>query len=756
MPSLFDDDISIVRIALPVPLRRCFDYVLPPQLQNNYLPVGARVRVPYRNRELIGVILQRQVSTDIAPEKLKPIAELLDDAALLNEHQLQLGQWLARYCHAPVGEVMALMLPPLLRQGGAAHIQEEVYWLATHSGRQLDVDQMKRAAKQAALLKELQKHQQPVAATVLRSLGFTLSHMNALENKGLAQRQMMAKNGVEQQNKVRQSSRVLAEIPLSLNEEQKLVVDTVVSAQRQDDVFLLQGITGSGKTEVYLQIVEAVLKDQRQVLVLVPEIGLAPQTVERFKRRFSVPVLTFHSGMNDKERLDAWLLSRDGRAGILIGTRSAVLTPFHDLGLIVVDEEHDASYKQGDGVRYSARDVAVVRGKMLKAPVVLGSATPSLESLHNAQEQRYQWLKLTQRAGTETQLPGIYLHDIKNRKLQQGLDFGLLQVIRQHLESRGQVLVFINRRGFAPTLMCHDCGWIAQCSHCDARMTLHKEPPRLHCHHCDTVQGIPQQCPKCFHTELKPVGSGTERTEEALEHVLGDWPVFRIDRDSVSKKGAMERVLAKIRTGEPCVLVGTQMLAKGHHFPEVSLVVVLDADGGFYSADFRGLERMGQLLTQVAGRAGRESRKGKVVVQTHHPEDDLLKLLAKHDYSEFARQLLEQRQDALLPPYTYMALLRAEAPKSQDVDEFLQRIIQATESKLALLPQIDQSEVDMIGPLPSPMERRFGRYHMQIWLQANRRAVLHQYLEIIVQAIEMEPLSRKVRWSLDVDPQETL
>ena len=791
MPSLFDDELSVIRVALPVPLRRCFDYVIPPQLQNSYLPVGARVRVPYRNRELIGVIMQRQVTPDVALEKLKPIAELLDDASLLSEAQLQLVQWLARYCHAPIGEVIALMLPPLLRQGGAAHIQEETYWQATTSGYNLDPEQIRRASKQAALLKELQKHQQPVAATVLRSLGFALSQMTALEDKGLAQRHLQSKHLTQGA-----SSAVLAEVPLVLNKQQQAVVDRVlgrasinkainesidadgVEGPREDPgqrlkgllqktdkqpvdkktvgTFLLEGITGSGKTEVYLQIAAEILKQQRQVLVLVPEIGLAPQTVQRFKKRFALPVLTFHSGLNEKERLDAWLLARDGKARILIGTRSAVLAPFHDLGLIIVDEEHDASYKQGDGVRYSARDLAVVRGKMSQVPVLLGTATPSLESLHNVEAGRYQGLQLRQRAGEASQLPEIYLHDIKNRRLQQGLDFGLLQVMRQHLENKGQVLVFINRRGFAPTLMCHDCGWIAQCNHCDARMTLHKEPPRLHCHHCDTVQAIPQSCPKCGKHDLKPVGSGTERTEEALERALSDWPVLRIDRDSVSRKGAMEKVLEQVRSGKPCVLVGTQMLAKGHHFPEVSLVVVLDADGGFYSADFRGLERMGQLLTQVAGRAGRASRKGKVVVQTHHPEDELLKLLAKHDYSEFSRQLLGQRQDALLPPYTYMALLRAEAPRSEDVENFLQQIMQAAESQLTLMYPQGLPELERVGPLPSPMERRFGRYHMQIWLQASRRAALHRYLEILIRVIEMEPLSRKVRWSLDVDPQETL
>ncbi|MAC47279.1 MAG: primosomal protein N' [Oceanospirillum sp.] len=801
MPSLFDDELSVIRVALPVPLRRCFDYVIPPQLQNSYLPVGARVRVPYRNRELIGVIMQRQVTPDVALEKLKPIAELLDDASLLSEEQLQLAQWLARYCHGPIGEVIALMLPPLLRQGGAAHIQEETYWQATLSGYKLDPQQIRRASKQAALLKELQKHQQPVAATVLRSLGFALSQMTALEDKGLVCRHQQSKH----LTRSTASSAILAEVPLVLNKQQQFVVDRVLGRstvtddtyddankgedrsgaekgskepsqalkdllQKQDgvsvaeqtvvantaDTFLLEGITGSGKTEVYLQIAAEILKQQRQVLVLVPEIGLAPQTVQRFKKRFALPVLTFHSGLNEKERLDAWLLARDGKARILIGTRSAVLAPFHDLGLIIVDEEHDASYKQGDGIRYSARDLAVVRGKMSQVPVLLGSATPSLESLYNVETGRYHGLQLTQRAGETSQLPKIYLHDIKNRRLQQGVDFGLLQVMRQHLESNGQVLVFINRRGFAPTLMCHDCGWIAQCNHCDARMTLHKEPPRLHCHHCDTVRAIPQSCPKCGKHDLKPVGSGTERTEEALERALSDWPVLRIDRDSVSRKGAMEKVLDQVRSGKPCVLVGTQMLAKGHHFPEVSLVVVLDADGGFYSADFRGLERMGQLLTQVAGRAGRASRKGKVVVQTHHPEDELLKLLAKHNYSEFSRQLLGQRQDALLPPYTYMALLRAEAPRREDVESFLQQIMQAAESQLTLMYPQGLPDLERVGPLPSPMERRFGRYHMQIWLQASRRAALHQYLEILIRAIEMEPLSRKVRWSLDVDPQETL
>jgi len=748
MTSLFDDELPVIRVALPVPLTRCFDYILPPNLQHEYLPLGARVRVPYRNKMMIGVVMARQVTPDIPIEKLKPLAELIDDASLLDDHQRALAQWLARYCHGPIGDVISLMLPTLLRQGAAAHIQEETYWQATQSGRGLAPDKMSRAPKQAELLRALQKHQQPVAATMLRSLGFTSAQMAALEDKGLAERYKQSRH-LESHND--DGKPVLAEIPLQLNDEQAEAVNAVLDKLTQPEVFLLEGITGSGKTEVYLQIIEAVLKQNRQVLVLVPEIGLAPQTVNRFKKRFAVPVMTLHSGLSEKERLDAWLLARDGRAGVLIGTRSASMTPFKDLGLIVVDEEHDASYKQGDGIRYSARDLAIVRGKMLSCPVVLGSATPSLETLHNAMEKRYHWLMLKQRAGAKVQLPDIYLHDIHNKKLTNGIDGRLLQVMRTHLEQGGQVLAFINRRGFAPALMCHDCGWVSDCTFCDARMTLHREPPRLHCHHCNTVSGIPLQCPKCFATELKPVGSGTERMEETLEQAFKDWPVFRVDRDTVSKKGMMEKLLEKVQKEEPCVLVGTQMLAKGHHFPAVSLVVVLDADGGFYSSDFRGLERMGQLLTQVAGRAGREQRKGKVVVQTHRPEDPLLKLLARHDYSEFSRCLLEERRDTLLPPYSFMAIIRAEANQSDLVSSFLADVVQAAES---VITQIEGLEV--IGPLPSPMERRFGRYHMQIWLLCSKRAPLHQGIACLLELINRHPMQRKVRWSLDVDPQELI
>lgn len=748
MTSLFDDELPVIRVALPVPLTRCFDYILPPNLQNAYLPLGARVRVPYRNKAMIGVVMERQVTPDVPLEKLKPLTDLIDDASLLDDHQRALAQWLARYCHGPVGEVISMMLPTLLRQGAAAHIQEETYWLATQSGRALEPEKMSRAPKQAELLRALQKHQQPVAATMLRSLGFTSAQMAALEDKGLAERYQQSRHLEGRDDDARP---VLAEIPLQLNDDQKTAVTEITDRLGQPEVFLLEGITGSGKTEVYLQIIEAVLKQGRQVLVLVPEISLAPQTVNRFKKRFSVPVMTLHSGLNDKERLDAWLLARDGRAGVLIGTRSAVVTPFKDLALIVVDEEHDASYKQGDGIRYSARDLAVVRGKMLSCPVVLGSATPSLETLHNATEKRYHWLKLTQRAGASVQLPDIYLHDIQNKKLTNGIDGGLLQVMRTHLQQGGQVLAFINRRGFAPALMCHDCGWVSDCPYCDARMTLHREPPRLHCHHCDSVGPIPHQCPKCFASELKPVGSGTERMEETLENAFKDWPVFRVDRDTVSKKGMMEKLLETIHKEEPCVLVGTQMLAKGHHFPAVTLVVVLDADGGFYSSDFRGLERMGQLLTQVAGRAGRESRKGKVVVQTHRPDDPLLKLLAQHDYSQFSRCLLEERKEALLPPYSFMAIIRAEANHSDLVINFLTEVVQAAEPVIA---QIEGLEVN--GPLPSPMERRFGRYHMQIWLLCDRRAPLHQGIACLLDLINRHPMNRKVRWSLDVDPQELI
>lgn len=534
--------------------------------------------------------------------------------------------------------------------------------------------------------------------------------------------------------------------PLSLNTEQELAVKTVLAKQEGYHCYLLEGVTGSGKTEVYLHLIAEKLAAGLQVLVMVPEISLTPQTLKRFQQRFSqYPIVTLHSGLTDRQRFDAWLQARDGHAHIIIGTRSAVFVPMLRPGLIIVDEEHDGSYKQQDGFRYSARDLAVYRAQLSGIPIVLGSATPSLESIHNAQSGRYSHLALEHRATAASQ-PKFISIDLKGKQLSEGFSQEMLDAIASHLEQEQQVLVFLNRRGFAPLLQCHDCGWTASCPRCDISYTLHRRSPELRCHRCESQKKLPPACPHCKSRNLLAIGQGTERTELVLEERFPAYPVFRIDRDTTRSRERLENTLASIQEGKPGILLGTQMLAKGHHFPRVTLVAILDADAGLFSADFRAQEFMGQLLIQVAGRAGREQAPGEVLIQTHNSTHPALQLLTREGYKTFSRLLLAQRELSHLPPFTFQALIRAEASSLTLAESFL-AAVKRHSLKMAAL-----EKVMLIGPLPSPMEKRAGRFRFQLILQSGNRASLHNLIKRLLPVYEGLPLSRKVRWSIDVDP----
>ena len=539
------------------------------------------------------------------------------------------------------------------------------------------------------------------------------------------------------------------EIPLpamaaktALNPAQQTAAAEIIGALAGYKAFLLDGVTGSGKTEVYLEAIAAAVASGRQALVLLPEINLTPQTLARFRARFG-SVAAFHSGLSDGERLATWLAARDGTAPVIVGTRSAAWLPLKAPGLIVVDEEHDASFKQHEGFRYSARDLAVVRAQRAKVPVVLGSATPSLESLHNAAQDRYAHLRLPERAGTARH-PSMKLLDIRSRRLVEGLSDLLLDAVKRHLTAGGQVLLFLNRRGYAPTLMCHDCGTPEACKRCDARMTLHGDR-RLVCHHCGAERPVPKQCSHCGSQSFGAVGQGTERIEQALTELFPDAGVARVDRDSTRRKGSMEKLLGEVQSGERRLLVGTQMLAKGHDFPNVTLVGVLDADQGLFSSDFRASERMAQLIIQVAGRAGRADKPGEVLIQTHQPDHPLLNNLVREGYGSFAASALAERRIAGLPPYAALALLRAEAPASAAPTAFL-------EAARELLAARRIQGVQLLGPAPAPMERRAGRYRAHLLLQAGQRAPLQNLLAAALPELDGLKQARKVRWSIDVDP----
>jgi len=723
----------IWRVAVPSPLRRSFDYLAPLASEITPRP-GLRVKVPFGRQQVVGILLKAVDQSAFAPDKLKPVSEVLDAQPLLTGALFRLLDWASRYYHHPIGEVYAAALPVLLRQGKPALLKGTRVWVLTPQGAQQDLSQLARAAKQQALLGLLQNSDGLTAEQLTEQQANWQGAMRSLVDKGLVE--------TKQQAAPPPPSRAVA--PPALNDQQQLAVDGVLAGLDDFHPFLLNGVTGSGKTEVYLTIAGQVIASDKQVLVLVPEIGLTPQLVGRFQSRFGVPIAVMHSGLNDQERLDAWIMAREGAAPLVIGTRSAVFAPLKSLGLIIVDEEHDGSLKQQEGFRYSARDVAVMRARLERVPVLLGSATPALETLFNVQQQRYREFKLTRRAG-DAQPPKIIALDVRNQYMEHGLSSGLIQQMCQHLESRGQILLFLNRRGFAPTLLCHECGWSAECKRCDTHMVLHQRDQRLRCHHCAKEIPLMKQCPKCGSGELRAIGQGTERLEEAIEKYFPDYRYLRIDRDTTRRKGSLQAMLDQIHTGEYQILIGTQMLAKGHHFPNVTLVGILDAEQGLYSADFRATERMAQQVLQVAGRAGRAERPGTVMMQTHHPDHPLLNDLLQNGYDHFAQTLLQERQQAEWPPYAALALLRAEATDKGLPQAFLSEAYRLAQG-------LGISEVMLLGPVPAPMERRAGRYRAQLLLQSGKRSALHQLLNPWLQLLEQSKLGRKVRWSLDVDP----
>jgi primosomal protein N' (replication factor Y) len=532
----------------------------------------------------------------------------------------------------------------------------------------------------------------------------------------------------------------------ALNDEQKKAVQHMGHRLDKHHIHLLHGVTGSGKTEVYINLSRRVISAGLQVLVLVPEISLTPQLTQRFTQRLAVPVATLHSGLNDQQRLNAWHSASTTHAKLIIGTRSAIFTPVPDLGLIIIDEEHDGSYKQQRGFSYNARDLALVRAQKKNIPIILGSATPSLESLHNVNRQRFNIHKLHQRARNNT-ATRVELIDLRNQTMFEGLSASLLKKVEFHLENHGQVLLFINRRGFSPLLMCHECGWTTHCKRCDAHMTFHKSRQQLHCHHCGAESSMPVQCDDCNSTELLAIGSGTERIENFLSQRFPDVNVNRIDRDTTRRKGSLEDKLQKAHSGDSHILVGTQMLAKGHDFPNVTLVGVLDTDQALYSADFRASEHLAQLITQVSGRAGRAEKPGEVLIQTHHPDHPLLQTLLHKGYEKFADAALAERQQAGLPPFKHLALLRCNAIKKNIGQDFMRAAVS--------LINDDNTKVEIFGPVPAPMEKRAGRYRTQIMLQSSNRKTLHELLRLWLPQLQQLKSAKQVRWSIDIDPYDT-
>lgn len=726
-----------LQVALPVPLRRTFDYLAP---STGPVAMGVRVRVRFSGRLLVGMVVAIATESPVDPAKIRPVEAVLDEQSLLPPALLQLILWSADYYQQPIGELLAATLPPPLRHGQPLRKTMERHYRLTPAGAALyETKSTGRSRKQ-----------QEILAHLTESGGLDHTQLQALELTGAPLAALLKKGAICCDWRLpvprTQSLAKTPEIGPPLNPDQQRACAAMRQRWGAFSVTLIEGVTGSGKTEVYLQLIADVLARGQQTLVLVPEIGLTPQLQQRFARRFpQARIAVLHSGRTAGQRMIDWLHSAQGSADIILGTRSAVFVPMARPALLIVDEEHDNSYHQQERVHYCARDLAIRRGQIEQIPLLLGSATPSLESLANVERGRYHHLSLPERAGSAA-LPPIRLIDLRGRPLQQGFSPPLLALIEQHLTAGNQVLLFHNRRGYATALLCHDCGWMATCPLCDVRLVLHRHRPELRCPRCDQRRAPPKACPQCQSQRLIALGSGTERCEETLAQRFADVPLIRIDRDTAHNSTTLTKLLEQAERQTPALLVGTQMLAKGHHFPRVTLCAILDADTAFFSSNFRAMEQMAQLVTQVAGRAGRAEHPGEVAIQTHHPNHPQLLELIEAGYSHFAAAELKRRAMATLPPYRHLALILADAPAPEAAHRFLQR----------LTPPPPHSGIEWLGPNPAPIDRRGGRHHAQILLIASNRPRLQQLLRQLASELEQLPTPVGLHWNIAVDPRESL
>lgn len=733
---------SFIRVAVPVPLYRLFDYSV-----DDMPAIGSRVQVPFGNRQLTGIVIAPIIKEElsVAASKLKKVSMVLDDPCL-SKDLVDLARWIASYYLVPIGMVYELILPVRLRKAEALEPVGEKNWRLNNSGKNTQTDDLGRARAQRALFEYLQKNSIVDASKLNDDFKQWRPAMKALIEKNIAQ-------SIHQVSFTDYAPQY-SEKHLTLTEDQRKIVESI--KEKEFAAHLIHGVTGSGKTEVYLSIVEKLLtEDDHQALLLVPEISLTPQFVDRVRQRLNRSVAVVHSAINDVQRHKAWWAARAGKVDIILGTRASVFTAFKNLRIIIVDEEHDASFKQQDGVRYHARDVAIMRAQQHKIPIVMGSATPSFEALQNAAQNKFQLTTLQDRA-TGTNLPDMHLIDTSDptERCVDGLSPSLILHIQKRLEAKQQSILFINRRGYSPTLYCTECAWIATCKRCDARVTAHINSASgsiqsVRCHHCGFQQNNQRGnqhdfhvCGSCQQPTVMPLGVGTQRSEEALKKLFPQAVVARIDRDVITTKTALEEVLQSIRDNDVDIIIGTQMLTKGHDFPNVTLVGVLDADQGLFAVDFRGPEKLYQQLLQIGGRAGRHQH-GEVFIQTQFPEHPFFEQLLAQDYAAFAEQEIKTRTLLNYPPVGYMSLLRAESTFAKQGLDFLRWCRQ----QIALPDQVFVSEA-----VPAPMEKRAGRYRAQLLMQSPSRQALHQYQHQLISCIASSKQQNSVRWSLDVDP----
>jgi len=723
-------DSPILQIVFDTPLRRRFDYL--PREDVAAPSPGERVRVSLGRSRAVGIVAAHARESSLPLPRLKQVIETIDTEPLWDDTTWGLLRWAADYYHHPLGEVLFGAIPKTLRKGGPAR-RDEILWRISDAGQAaLDAGARlgHRQKKLIDLIGEDGAATGAIAAAGLTEVVRSLVKRGWLES--FARPETAPASGAGRPGPV-------------LTADQGAALERIGNSIGRFSAWLLHGITGSGKTEVYMRLIERALETGRGALVLVPEIALTPQLIARFRSRLTAPIVALHSSLAEGARAEAWRAAASGRAPVVIGTRSAIFAPMPALGLVVVDEEHDASYKQQEGFRYSARDVAVARAQRAGVPVVLGSATPSLESLANTHAGRYTRVELPERTGRAGK-PRVAVIDLRVNSARDGLSPPATAAIERHLGAGGQVLVFLNRRGYAPTMFCPGCGWVAPCKACDARLTVHLGRARLICHHCGAEEPMPFGCPRCGN-ELSPVGEGTERVETALAQLFPSAPLVRIDRDVIRRRGDLDEALASVADGRARILLGTQMLTKGHDFPDVSLVVVLAADQGLFGADFRASERLAQQIVQVAGRAGRGDRPGEVLIQSAYPQHPLLQCLITQGYEGFSSLALAERRAAGWPPYSHLALLRADGPARAEVFGFLH-------AAQAVARDAHDSALRLLGPAPAAMARRAGRHRAQLLLESRARATLQNFLTQWVPEIVKLRAPRSLRWSVDVDPTE--
>ena len=701
------------------------------------IPTGALVSAPLGKKLITGLVLD-PVPTQFGTGKgvkLRSIRSLLPSEVWLTKELVELMTWCARYYHIPLGKILSTALPNAVLEQQFGSLEHPKIWqLSSSAANDENIQQLNRAPRQSALYKWIGQQQQCTNADI-KNAGFDLNLLKQLRAKDLIVE-------MELQNSQSCPAPSTIEKPHSLSDEQSDALKHVLTADSKRPL-LLKGVTGSGKTEIYLQAAEKILQKGKQVLVLVPEIGLIPQTKERFKNRFNAAIHIYSSECSETEKLQTWCAAKTRKPAIFIGTRSTIFLPYEHLGIIVVDEEHDLSYKQQEGWRYHARDLATLRSRALKVPLVLGSATPSFESFHNAQTGIYKQLTLRRRA-SGVALPRIQM--VPNQSSQNlSLPEESLMRIQDTLDKGAQVLVFINRRGFAPRVLCTNCGWIALCPQCDTALCKHMQPAQLICHHCDYRISNPTACPACKSSKLTTQGLGTEQLTQHLEHCFPAVECLRIDRDSTRRKGSFKQYMDRVNKGEPCILVGTQMLAKGHHLPRLSLAIICEADQALFSHDYRAKEHLGQLVTQVAGRTGREIAQGELLIQTSFPDHPFWEQLINRPYSDYAEELLAEREQNELPPYRYAAFLRAESTDIRALTTFM------AIAKDAISP--NQTGLEILGPMPSAIEKKNRRFRYYLSLTAARRKTLHENLSQISYQLANLKGFTKVRYSIDVDPQ---